>query len=396
MNVIPSGASTYSKARYHPSAPKRAVTCSGQWVTCDDGWTYVDAVAALGPIILGHDWTSVTDAVTRQMCRGVSFSLPTDIEHRLAERLVGLVPGMDMCLFGKNGNDVVNAAVRVARAVKGTENGNGVILREEGAYHGHADWAITGPMDAGVHEEASAEYTWPVVRGDLADIDNALQSDVVAAVILDPCPAHDPTIQPPEYFQEIRKLCDEHGALLIWDEMVTGFRMGWPKDLPVEGDLWCGAKALGNGWPITALVGKREYMERIEQDVFYSTTFAGEAVSIAAALACLDEMERLNVPKLLAEMGTELTEWYTREAEARGLGASTHIIGYPARPVFRWTRPDLNAAFTEGVIRGGMLFQGYVNLMVAHREAWPEILAALTDGLDAADVVLGARLETVP
>lgn len=370
-SLIPSGANTYSKTRYPASAPKVADFTDGPWVTCENGRRYVDAVAALGPIILGHQYPAVHKAAFVQMNKGVSVSLPTTLEHDLAERLVKLVPGAEMCRFGKNGNDVVNAAVRVARAA----TGRNLVIRN--GYHGHADWCIEEPMAGGVLRENR------ISRMPISDL-GSVQDGTVAAVVLDPCPAHDPTIQPPEYFYEIRRLCTEHGALLIFDEMVTGFRMGWPNSLPVVPDLWCGAKALGNGWPITALVGKREYMERIERDVFYSTTFAGEAVSIAAALACLDELARHDVPRVLAEMGTRLRDWYAKEAAGRGLQYETEIVGYPARPVFRWKRPELQDAFSDGVIRGGMLFQGYVNLMLAHREAWSEILVALSTGLDAA------------
>lgn len=380
MRRIPSGAQTYSKTRFPPNAPRWAVSASGPYVTCSDGRTYVDAVAALGPIMLGHRWPAVEDAALAQARKGQSFSLPTEIEETLAERLCTLVPGMDMMRIGKNGNDVVNAAVRIARAVTGKET----VLAEEGAYHGHADWALAAPKDGGIKPYAGFGVR-RFQRGDVEQIRKQISG--AAAVLLDPIPAHDPSEQGKIYYAQIRKLCDEHGALLILDEMVTGFRAGYPgavTSYSIKPDLWCGAKALGNGWPITVLLGKRDYMERIEQDVFYSTTFAGEAVSIAAALACLDEMERIDATALVNSMGTALREWYSSQAIYMGLGHFTKIVGYSSRPIFKWTVPDMEAAFLAGVIEGGMLCQGYINLMVSHKEAWGQILGSLTLGLEAA------------
>jgi len=382
MTYVVGGANTYSKRRFPDAARNlKAVRADGPRVICDDGREYVDAVAALGPILLGHGWPAIQTAAHKQSWRGVSLSLPTEIEETLAERLVSMTPGMEMCRFGKNGNDVVNTAVRIARAVTGRV----MVLRN--GYHGHADWCIEEPTAGGVlAPNIAARHT---VR-DMEAIRYFVREMRPAAVVIDPNPAHDPTEGPPYDFAEVRRLCDEHGALLILDEMVTGFRLGQPGAVTTYGidcDLWCGAKALGGGWPITALLGKRPYMERLEKDVFYSTTFAGESVSIAAALASLSEMERVKAWEAVAGLGKQIRDFYAAAAEAFGLSGMTRTVGYDARPVFRWTDNQAEAAFLEAVNRGGMLFQGYINVMVSHRDAMPEIERALTMGLEAACAV---------
>jgi len=338
--------------------------------------------------MLGHRWPSVEDAVLTQARKGVSFSLPTELEEQLASKLVSLVPRMEMARFGKNGVDVVNAAVRIARAA----TGHSTVWMEEGAYHGHSDWALTAPKDGGIVPMAGFR-TRRFPRGDLQALREGMRDEArgPACVLLDPQPAHNPSPPKPGYFREIRSLCDEQGALLILDEMVTGFRLGWPGGVSTFGidcDMWCGAKALGNGWPITCLLGKREYMTRIEQDVFYSTTFAGEAVSIAAAIACLDEMEKLAATNAVNETGAAIRDWYNETVKVFELSGLTRTIGYDSRPVFVWKDKSHEAAFTEGVGRGGMLFQGYINVMVAHERAWPEITGALTSGLEAVQAAL--------
>lgn len=387
-DIIPGGAQTNSKANGWPAnAPKKILQAYGPWVVCEDQNVYVDCTSALGPILLGHLWGSradkcgpIEDAACKQMAKGVSLSLATEVEQQLAWRLIQLVPGAEMCRFGKNGNDVVNAAVRLARAHTGRKH----ILRT--CYHGHADWAVESPMTGGVPEEMRG-LTHRIKPNDLADLERHLKYvDDVAAFIMEPIATHDPVTPDDEYMTGVRELCDRYGVVWVMDEMVTGFRTGWPgavANYSAIPDLWCGAKALGGGFPITALLGPAEIMKRLEQDVFYSTTFAGEAVSIAAALACLNEMERIDALAEVMKLGNHIHTSYAVHTMACGLEDETAVIGYPSRPVFKWKRDDLKAVFLETMVANGVLCQGYVNVMVAHGEAMERIDKAIAAGLHA-------------
>lgn len=386
--LVPSSANTYSKApdRWPKNAPRRITGALGAWVACDDGNTYVDCTSALGPILLGHRWGAseqrlgpIEQAAILQIGMGVSLSLPTEVEAKLAWKLVGLVPGAEMCRFGKNGNDVVNAAVRLARAHTGKKH----ILRY--CYSGHADWAVEAPMNAGVPSETLG-LTHRIRTADLDDLERHLRYLDVAALVAEPIPTHEPHEPTPEFMRSVRELCDRYGALWIMDEMVTGFRCGYPgavANYDVVPDLWCGAKALGGGWPITALLGPAEIMKRLEQDVFYSTTFAGEAVSIAAALASLNEMERVDALGTVMRLGNQIHTTYACHVLATGLENETSVIGYPSRPVFKWKHDDLKAVFLETMVEHGVLCQGYINVMCAHEETMGRLDTAIAAGLNA-------------
>ena len=391
-SLIPGGCQTYSKGpdRWPKNAPRRIDSAYGAWVTCEDGNAYVDCTSALGPILLGYGWGGkmtpqgyqtgpIERAAIAQMTRGVSLSMPTEVEHELAWRLIQLVPGAEMCRFGKNGNDVVNAAIRLARAHTGKSD----VLRY--CYHGHADWAVESPMTGGVPEESRAS-THRIRVADLDDLERHLKYRPVAAFVMEPIPTHEPYVPTDEFMGRVRELCDLYGAVWIMDEMVTGFRTGWPgavANYSSHPDLWCGAKALGGGWPITALLGPAEIMKRLEQDVFYSTTFAGEAVSIAAALACLNEMERVDALAEVMKLGNQLHTIYAVHAMTNGLVDETNVIGYPSRPVFKWKHDDLKAAFLETMVEHGVLCQGYINVTVAHGEVMDRLDKAIAAGMAA-------------
>ena len=381
-HTIPGFAQTYSKApdKWAPNAPRYAAFGKGPYLYASmrpgdqTAEKYIDCTSALGAIILGYRYPEVEARVREQMGCGSSFSLPTLPEQQLAERLVKLIPCAEMVRFGKNGADVTGAAVRIARAVTGKD----FILYN--AYHGHHDWSMGYPPKNGGVPRCMRERSQKILDCDLSALEEALGDGNVAAVVLEPVVTV--TCQIPErgYFQEARRLCDEHGALLILDEMVTAFRVGFPGAVTkwdIDADLWCGAKGLGNGYPITALCGKREYMERIEQDVFYSTTFAGEAVSMAAALATLDVLEATEAHEQIERAGNQFRTGVTLALEHHGVPGE--VVGFPARPVLRGTPPELMAALVDK----GVLCQGYLNVTLAHGEVITDLLEAFNGAIEA-------------
>ena len=363
-DLIPTGAQTNSKsaAAYPPNAPAYVTEASGPYTWGSDGKRYIDCTSALGAIILGHGDFRVSEAARAQLERGQSFSLASDIEYRLAERMVNLIPGMEMVKFGKNGCDVTGAAVRLARA----HTGRDLIIYN--GYHGHHDWSMSyPPKDGGVPKWAGmCSFKLPDQK--LEPIIQRVVERKPAALVMEPVVSADPIIHPRYYWQEIRRICDEAGTLLILDEIVTFGRIGFPgavSEWGIEPDLWCGAKCLGNGWPITAILGKREVMKRIEEDVFYSTTFAGEAVSMAAALACLDQLESLGPPKRIGRLWADAVE---RAAEKHNL--PLRVVGYDARPVLR----DMPEGLLSAMIDEGILCQGYLNATWAHEAVIGELI----------------------
>ena len=226
------------------------------------------------PNILGYCDPDVDYAIRHQLTRGISMSLPTSLECELAERLVQHIPSAEMVRFGKNGTDATSAAIRLARAA--TRRDRVVAV----GYHGWQDWYIGATARRLGVPAAVSELTDMVPFGDLEAMEATLKSHAneYAAIILEPTGAVEP---PQSYLKDLKKLAHEHGALLIFDEIVTGFRWGLggaQAKYNVTPDLSAFGKAMGNGMPISAVVGRSDVM-RLMEDIFYSGTFGGEALS---------------------------------------------------------------------------------------------------------------------
>ena len=256
----------------------------------------------------GYRDPDVDLAIRRQLTRGISFSLPTTLEMELAERLVKHIPCAEMVRFGKNGTDATSAAVRLARAA--TKRDRLILL----GYHGWQDWYIGATTrNLGVPACVSA-LSHLAPYGDLEAIEDlfARHPGEFAAVMLEPMNTVEPA---PGYLKGLKDLVHRHGALLIFDEIITGFRWsigGAQARYGVTPDLACFGKAMGNGMPISAVVGRADIM-RLMEDIFYSGTFGGETLSLAAAIATIDKIDR---------------EAVTRPSV--GNGRRTHDAGYCA------------------------------------------------------------------
>ena len=371
MNRIPGGVQTYSKANYGPGGPGKSICAQGAYVEDESGKRWIDYVAGLGPVILGHQDPDVDDAVRRQVGRGICFPTACALEEEVAELIAQMVPGAEMARFGKNGADACAAAVRLARAITGRDR----IV--SAGYHGYQDWTL-GPPALGVPRVVWAQRT-DVPYGDGERLADAML--VPACLIIEPVATSAFVERPPDgYLEACRELCDRSGALLIYDEVVTGFRVAlggaqeaWKAPAP---DLICLGKAMGNGYPISALVGRTDLMKRLQSgDVFFSTTFGGDAVGLAAAAATLAKLRRLDVPTKLATLGQRLITAYREAAAHYGLQDETEISGYPQRPVWRWKSEALGVVFRRALFGAGILSPGYFNLMLAH--GTPELAATL-------------------
>jgi glutamate-1-semialdehyde aminotransferase len=296
----------------------------GGRVTDVDGNQYIDYIAALLPVILGYGHPAVDAAIKAQLAKGVSFSLPHPLEVELSERLVEIIPCAEMVRFGKNGSDATAGAVRAARAYTGRE------LVAACGYHGWQDWYIGSTLRHRGVPEAVRQLTLTFKYNDLASLQALFDAHPgqIAAVIMEPVTF---TAPEPGFLQGVVDLAHKNGALAIFDEIITGLRWalgGAQQYFGVTPDLACFGKSLGNGLPISAVVGRREVME-IFDEIFFSFTFGGETLALAAGLAVLEVMEREAVIARLWQNGARLQERVNQLAADHGLGQRVVCDGYP-------------------------------------------------------------------
>jgi glutamate-1-semialdehyde-2,1-aminomutase len=368
--VIPAGSQTLSKGptQYVQGvAPNFLVRGEGSHVWDVDGNEYIDYPMALGPIILGHCYPVVMEAVKRQLAQGMAFSLPHPLEIEVAERLVEMIPCAEMARFGKNGSDATAGAVRLARSYTG---------RDKIAccgYHGWQDWYIgSTTFNRGV-PKAVQQLTLTFEYNNLESLRQifAEHPGEIAAVILEPIGI----VEPQENFlQEVRQLCRQENCLLIFDEVITGFRLargGAQEHFGVIPDLACFGKAMANGFPISAVVGPREIMKLFEE-TFFSFTFGGEALSLAAAQATMKEIAEKDVIKHLWEQGRILSDGVNVLAREFGVERFVRCAGLSPRTVVSFFDEGgkesllIKSLFQQECLKRGVLFSGGQNLCFSH------------------------------
>ncbi len=337
-----------------------------------DGNEYIDFVCSYGPIVLGHQHPVVEEAAAAQRRDGNCFNGPTARFVELAEHLVAITPCADWAVFAKNGSDVCTWATAVARAATGRTR----IVKARGAYHGTHAWC--SPVPAGITEADRAnvvEVRW----NDLASLDAALAEarDQVAAVILTPFrhdAGRDSELPAPGWLEGVRARCDRHGIVFILDDVRAGFRLhlgGSGEYFGVRPDLSCYCKAIANGHPLAACVG-RDTLRQAAREVFFTGSFFTSAEPMAAALACLRELERSDAIARMADLGTRLCRGL--EAAARVHGLEVVTSGPPALP-FMSFRDDpgqkLNRIFAAAAVERGVYLHPHHNWFVsaAHTDA---------------------------
>lgn len=283
--LIPLGCQTFSKSylQFPDKAPYFLSFGDGAYCNDIDGNEYVDCVGGLLPLILGYRDPDVDAAIRHQLDFGITFSLATELELDLADRISTFIPSMEMMRFGKNGSDVTSVAVRLSRAL----TNRGLIISS--GYHGWSDCFVGDFNDSqrGVPPPVR-ELTTQVNRLDVDQTVGLIRTGWYACIILEP--------ETRQGLKEIREACTETGTILIFDEIITWPRwgMGGAQELyGVTPDLTCISKAIGNGMPISAIGGRRDIMKQMEppNHIFYSGTFQGEALSLAAAIACIKKLD---------------------------------------------------------------------------------------------------------
>src|SRR3989338_2988653 len=294
--LIPNASQTLSKGYkmfIEGDFPLFVSRAKGCYMWDVDGNKYIDYTCALAPVVIGYSHNEINQAIIKQLQDGITYSLPHKIEVELAKKLVEIIPCAEMVRFAKNGMDVTSAAVRIARAYTGKD----IILR--GGYHGGQGWYLASqpPQDWGV-PKVLKKYIEVFKYNDLADLKAkiAKHKNKIAAVIMEPVPMEDPK---KGYLEAVRRITKKNKIILIFDEIVTGFRMapgGAQEYYKVVPDLACFGKAMANGMPISCVVGRKEIMAKTE-DVFLSVTFGGEALSMASAIATIDFIKKHDVIK---------------------------------------------------------------------------------------------------
>ena len=271
LKTIPLASQTFSKSAMNfprGASPLFFERGQGAYVWDYDGNKYVDYVLGLMPIILGYCDPDVDEAIRNQLNNGIIFSLPSDLEVQLSEKLIELIPCAEMVRFSKNGSDVTSAAIRLARAHTGRDR-----IAVSG-YHGWHDWYIgTTARNLGVPKSVQ-DLSSKFIFNDPDSLERLFKTDPVgfAAVILEPTGACEPE---DGFLERVRELCDQYGVVLVFDEIVTGFRVdmgGAQRKYGVTPDLATFGKAMANGMPISTIVGRREIMKLMD-DIFFSGTF---------------------------------------------------------------------------------------------------------------------------
>jgi glutamate-1-semialdehyde-2,1-aminomutase len=395
---IPGCAQTFSKAPMsfvQGVAPNFLARAKGAYAWDVDGNRYIDYILGLGPIILGHCDPVVNEAVRKQLETGVSFSLPHPSEVELSELICDLVPCAEMVRFGKNGSDVTAAAIRVSRAFTRRD----YVARC--GYHGWQDWYIGSTSRYLGVPDAVRKLTLSFPYNDLEAVDRLFRTHEgqIACVILEAITFDLPE---PGYLEGLRDMCTQNGALLIFDEVITGFRLslgGAQALFDVTPDLACFGKAIANGLPLSAIAGKAEVMEWFEQ-VFFSGTHGGEAVSIAAALATIRELQRRNGIEELCRIGTALQDGTRSILNHSGLNEILDCAGLPAWTTLRFkcdsekASLDLRSLFQQEALKRGILTHGNHMLSLAHTnqivsdtlQVYSEVFPILAHALKSGDV----------
>ena len=312
----------------------------GAYLYDADGNRYVDYVQSWGPMIVGHGHPQVLDAIRQQIDKGLTFGAPTELETQLADKLCGLIPGMDMVRMVNSGTEATMSAIRLARGYTGRDK----IVKFEGCYHGHSDSLLikagSGALTMGVPTSpgvpaALAEHTITLTYNDIEGVKQAFAElgEQVACVILEPVAGNMSCIPPvPGFLEALREACTESGSVLILDEVMTGFRVsrtGAVGHFGIEADLITLGKVIGGGMPVGAFGGRRDIMEHIAPlgPVYQAGTLSGNPVAMAAGLATLELVSADHFHAPLFEHTNTLVTGMRERAAAAGIPVTTNHVG---------------------------------------------------------------------
>ena len=391
LKVIPLGSQTFSKSHIqYPEkvSPMYLTHGMGSRVWDVDGNEFIDCVSALLPVVLGYNDADVNWAIQHQLNRGITFSLATELEIQLAEKLCEIIPSAEKVRFAKNGTDVTSAAIRLARAY--TKRDKVIVC----GYHGWQDWYIgTTTRNKGV-PKATSDLSTVVPYNDLDTLETFLKTEEYACIIMEPTNSLYPL---DGYLQGVKDLCEKYGSLLIFDEVITGFRVavgGAQEYFGVTPHLSCFGKAMGNGMPISAVVGQNDFMKEMEE-IFFSGTFGGETLSLAASLATIQKIQTHKVIDYLWKYGEDLAvmlETTIKDSALENLvtlngSAPWKILGF--HDANSATSHEIKTLFIQEMLKRGILVNSSFNVSFSHgaiehfkiRKAFEEVCSIISQGL---------------
>ncbi|MFZ5632097.1 MAG: aminotransferase class III-fold pyridoxal phosphate-dependent enzyme [Bacillota bacterium] len=373
LKTIPLGSQTFSKSKTqypHGVSPYFIQKGIGSRVWDVDGNEYIDFVNGLAAVTLGYNDPDVTEAVRGQIEQGVIFSLPHHLEIKVAEKIVEMVPCAEMVRFGKNGSDATAGAIRLARAYTGRDH---VAVC---GYHGWQDWYIgSTARNLGV-PKAVRDLTHTFIYNDADSLDKIFKEwpGQVAAVIMEPMNVAEPR---DNFLEKVKEITRQYGAVLIFDETITGFRYangGAQEYFDVIPDLATFGKGLANGYPVSAVAGRADIM-RLMEEVFYSFTFGGEALSLAAALATMNKLQREPVIENMKSQGEKVMAGVRKLIGQHEAGHIFSLSGHPAwsfltiKDVPPYTQWQIKTLFLQEMFARGILTLGTHNMSYSHSDS---------------------------
>ncbi|MGB9903578.1 MAG: aminotransferase class III-fold pyridoxal phosphate-dependent enzyme [Desulfotomaculales bacterium] len=394
LKTIPLGTQTFSKSKTqypYGVSPYFIQKAQGSRVWDVDGNEYIDFINGLAAITLGYNDPDVTTAVLAQLQEGVVFSLPHPLEVQVAEKIVEMVPCAEMVRFGKNGSDATAGAIRLARAYTKRDHVAAC------GYHGWQDWYIgVTTRNLGV-PAAVRELTHTFTYNNLDSLQELFRKwpGQIAAVILEPMNVQEPQNN---FLSEVRELTHKNGAVLIFDEIITGFRFangGAQEYFGVTPDLATFGKGLANGYPLSAIAGRADIM-RLLEEVFFSFTFGGEALSLAAALATMTKLQREPVIETLKTQGQKVVTGLKNLIARHQINHIVSISGHPSwsflniKDVPPYTQWEIKTLFLQEMFARGILTLGTHNMSYSHSDAdvakllavYEEVFLVLKDAVD--------------
>lgn len=383
---------------------------SGPHLESVDGQRFIDFIASWGALLFGHADPTIVDAITDAARKGTSFGLPTALEVDLAELITTLVPSIDVVRMVNSGTEATASAIRLARAATGKSS----IIKFEGCYHGHADpflvkagsgLATLGEPDSPGVPAATVTDTRSARFNDLESVEASFAGGEIAAVIVEPVAGNMGVVPPADGFlQGLRELCDQHGAILIFDEVMTGFRVargGAQERYGVTADLTCLGKVVAGGTPAAAYGGRDDLMRRIAPDgpVYQAGTLAGNPLATAAGLACLQRIhDNPTIYDRLEALGSRMESALTQALTDNGVDGCVQRVGamltvfFGPSQVSSWDDAvtvdrDRFARFFRAAYAGGVMlppsqFEALF-LMTSHEQVLDDAITTLTGAIGA-------------
>lgn len=399
LKVIPLGSQTFSKSKTQypygvtPYFIKRG---EGSHVWDVDGNEYIDFVNSLAAVTLGYNDPDVTAAVRAQLEEGIIFSLPHPIEMQVAEKIVEMVPCAEMVRFGKNGSDATAGAIRLARAY--TSRDHVAVC----GYHGWQDWYIgSTARNLGV-PKSTQDLTHVFAYNDINSLNKIFKEypDQVAAVIMEPMNTTEPV---DGFLEKVKEITHKNGSVFIFDETVTGFRYangGAQEYFGVTPDLATFGKGLANGYPVSAVAGKADIM-RFMEEIFFSFTFGGEALSLTAALATMTKLQNKPVIQTVWDQGKKVVDGINTLIDKHRLQDVLSTCGKSCWSFLLFKDTDvcsqweLKTLFLQEALARGVLTLGTHNMSYAHSDDDIQNLLSVNDAVFAIlkDVVENGSLK---